>query len=284
MNLLRASLICVAFVIPFHIWASGNNYPAGARAGAMGNSSLTFRTVFSSFHNQAGLGYLEEIQFGAAYRNNFLLKQTGLKSAALAIPVSQFGVVGLSVNSFGYSEYGEHKFGLAYAKKFADYLSMGIQINYLQTQFNSNYGSRGVIVAEFGVMGKLTDELTVGAHIYNPTRTYLSEEIKDRVPTIVKAGLGYEFSEKLLTTIEVEKDLDIKKANFKAGLEYRPYEPVALRFGFNSYDVKLSFGLGVYLGNLQLDIASEYHQTLGFVPQASAVYKLAKRKKKDETK
>jgi hypothetical protein len=38
------------------------------------------------------------------------------------------------------------------------------------------------------------------------------------------------------------------------------------------------------LNNLRLDIASEYHQTLGFVPQASAIYKFGKHKKADEPK
>jgi hypothetical protein len=229
----RLSLVNMLLVSALFSLASNGNYPVGSRAGAMGNASVTFKSVFSNFHNQAGLGNLEQAEFGASYRNNFLLQQTGLKSVAGAVPISKVGVIGFSVNSFGYSQYGEHKFGLAFAKKFADYISMGLQVNYLQTQFNSNYGNKGVVVAEFGVMGKLTNELTIGAHIYNPTRTYLSEEFKERIPTIIKAGLGYSFSEKLLTSLEMEKDLDITKPNFKAGLEYKPYKPLALRFGFN---------------------------------------------------
>lgn len=259
--------------------ASNNNYPAGARAGAMGNASVTFSNLFSSFNNQAGLGYLKQVEFGFSYRNNFLLKQTGLKSAALAIPLNKIGVVAISVNSFGYNNYGEHKFGLAYAKQFGDVFSMGLQIDYLQTQFNDNYGSRGVLLGEFGVQGKLTDNLMVGAHVYNPTRTFINKESDDRVPTIIKAGLGYTFSEKLITSIELEKDLDIEKPNFKAGIEYKPNAIVALRVGVNSLHAKFSFGAGFYWKDLVIDVASEYHQTMGFVPQVSLIYGLKSKKK-----
>ncbi|MBD79890.1 MAG: hypothetical protein CL840_13335 [Crocinitomicaceae bacterium] len=274
-----SSLISLTLLLVVnHVFASNNNYPVGARAAALGNASVTFTSVYSGFHNQAGLAYLENIEFGFSYRNNFLLKQTGLKSGVLAIPIKKIGVVGLSVNSFGYNSYGEHKFGLAFAKQFGDVFSFGLQLDYLQTQFNDPYGSKGVVLGEFGVMGKLTKELTIAAHIFNPTRTYMDKETSDRVPTIIKAGLGYEFSEKLLTSIELEKDLDLPKPNFKAGIEYKPYKAIALRVGANSYPVKASFGVGVYLNKLALDVASEYHQTLGFIPQFSLRYSIIRKK------
>jgi len=258
--------------------ASNNNYPVGARAGAMGNASVTFTSIYSGFHNQAGLAFIDRAEFGISYRNNFLLKQTGLKSAVFAIPIKKIGVIGVSINSFGYNAYGEHKFGIAYAKNFGDVFSFGLQIDYLQTQFDDPYGNKGVVIGEFGVLGKLTDELTIAAHVFNPTRAYLQKEIDDRVPTIIKAGLGYQFSGKLLTSLEIEKDMDITKPNVKAGIEYKPHKAIALRVGINSNHVKASFGVGVYLNNLVLDIASEYHQTLGFVPQFSIKYAINKKK------
>ena len=274
------SLLIISLLLTANqLLASNSNNPVGARAGAMGNASVTFTSIYSGFHNQAGLAFIDKAEFGISYRNNFLLKQTGLKSAIFAIPIKKIGVIGISINSFGYSAYGEHKFGIAYAKKFGDVFSFGLQIDYLQTQFNDSYEKKGVVLGEFGVLGKLTDELTIGAYIFNPTRAYLDKEIDDRVPTIIKAGLGYEFSKKLLTSIEIEKDLDITKPNFKAGIEYKPYKQIALRLGVNSNYVKASFGVGIYLNNLVIDIASEYHQTLGFVPQFSLKYSINKKKK-----
>ena len=273
------TLLFLSLIVAYQTLASNGNYPVGARASAMGNASVTFTSIYSGFHNQAGLAFIDKTEFGVSYRNSFLLKQTGLKSGVFAIPIKKIGVIGISVNSFGYSAYGEHKFGIAYAKKFGDVFSFGLQVDYLQTQYSDPYGSKGVVVAEFGVLGKLTDEFTIAAHIYNPFRAYLDEEIDDRVPTIIKAGLGYKFSEKLLTSLEIEKDLDISRPNIKAGIEYKPYKQIALRVGVNSNHVKASFGVGVYLNNLVLDIASEYHQTLGFVPQLSLKYSINKKKK-----
>ena len=248
----------------------------GPRAIAMGNASLTFENTFSNFHNQAGLGFLREFSAGVAYRNNYLLQETGLKSLAVAIPIQKFGVIGMSVNSFGFSAYGEHKFGLAYSKSFGDVLSMGIQIDYLQTQFAEPYGSRGVVAGEFGVLAKLNAKTKIGAHIYNPTRAYLDKPVNERLPTILKVGMSYSFSESLLTTLEMEKSLDFKP-NIKAGLEYLIDKKFSIRGGVNSFPVKVCFGGGMKLGNLDIDLASEYQQNLGFVPSFGIRYKFNKK-------
>jgi hypothetical protein len=59
----------------------------------------------------------------------------------------------------------------------------------------------------------------------------------------------------------------------KSGLEYRLAEPLHLRLGVASNPVSYSFGIGIELpGNIKIDIASNYHQLLGFTPAFTLMY------------
>lgn len=268
-------IVCFAMLLQTSnsIFASNNNYPIGSRASAMGNASSTFENVFSNFHNQAGLAGVSHFGVGIAYKNNFLLSETGLKSAALAIPLKSIGVIGINVSSFGFDQYAENKYGLAFAKKFGDIISMGLQLDYMQTRFTEPYGSKGVLFGQFGIRGQLTENLALGVHVYNPTRTSLDKTLNDRVPTILKSGISYQFNDKLVTVFEIEKDLEAKM-NVKAGAEYGIHEKFDVRFGINSFQRKVSFGAGINLDNWEVDLASEYHQTLGFVPNMTIRWQL----------
>ena len=268
----RLTLLLLSVLFGHFIYAANSNEAVGSRASAMGNASLGFRTAFSAFHNQAGLGSLKRFEVAAAYRNNFLLQETGLKSAVVALPFENLGTFAVSVNSFGFSEYGEHKFGFAYARSFGGVFNMGLQFNYHQIQFSEPYQNTSAITAELGLQGQITDQLLLSAHIFNPTRSELSSTFEERLPTVLRGGIQYSFSESLMTSMEYEKDMD-KKGNFKAGFEYMPVEVIAIRLGFNTYPVKFSFGAGYQLKNLYLDVASEYHTTLGFVPNFSLRYR-----------
>ena len=55
----------------------------------------------------------------------------------------------------------------------------------------------------------------------------------------------------------------------KAGAEYGIHEKFDLRFGVNSLQRKISFGAGINVDDWEIDLASEYHQALGFVPNMS---------------
>ncbi|UTW62913.1 hypothetical protein KFE98_01790 [bacterium SCSIO 12741] len=265
------ALSFLAICLGFSLMATKNDRITGARSGAMGNASVTFSSVYSAFNNQAGLGGLEYAEAGIAYRNHFMLSETGYKAAAVAVPFKSFGVIGVSFSSFGYSAYGEHQIGLAYAKQFGKKLSMALQLDYLQLQFNEPYGSTGVLLGEFGVQAQLTQDLRFGFHVYNPTRAYLNKDVDERVPTYIKAGLAYEFSEKLLTTFEINKDLD-HNPDFRVGVEYKPVQKLAIRAGFNTSPASPSLGAGFLFGNWRIDLSSEYHYALGFTPQASIRY------------
>lgn len=254
----------------YKVIAGNDNSPTGARFAGIGNAAVSLSDLWSVQHNQAGLAYIKNIQAGIYYENRFLIKELGLKSSALAIPLKA-GTIGLNISSFGYSSYSENKYGLSFAKAFGENISAGVQLDYLTTNIAEGYGKKNAIAGEAGVQARLVKGLTIGMHIFNPTRTRLAKYDDERIPTILRLGLDYKFSQKLIVAIETEKDINYK-AVFKAGLEYLPIKELYLRAGISTNPALSSFGFGLNLKQFKLDIAASYHSVLGVSPQVGLKY------------
>jgi hypothetical protein len=243
----------------------------GARSASMGGAAVTLYDVWSVFNNQAALTELKSISGGFSISNKFLLKELNVKTAGLVIPLKK-GTIGLKINSFGYNIYQESLYGVAYALKLSSKFSMGIGLNYESVNINADgYSRRAGVTSELSVLAKLSEKVQLATHIYNPTRTQLFEYNNERVPTIFNLGACYNFDQKAKFVCEVEKDIDFNPV-FKAGIEYEPSSNIYLRVGASNQPALYSFGFGFKLKQLNVDIASSYHNFLGFSPQVSICY------------
>jgi len=250
--------------------ASGDNYHIGGRSASMGSSSVMLQDRWAIHHNQAGLAWLDKKTVGAYYESRYTTSALGLQGGAFVLP-TEAGTFGLSVCGFGYSLYNETKLGLAYARKLSPMFSVGIQLDYFSIGIGDNYGRVNVFGGEVGIMEILTEQLTVGAHIFNPSRARVAEYNDEHLPTILRFGAGYTLSEKILLTAEMEKDMDHKPV-FKSGLEYNISEPIFIRAGIASNPFVSSFGFGVRLKGFEFDLATSFHSVLGYTPQLSLGY------------
>jgi hypothetical protein len=253
-------------VCSFALIASENQL-AGARSAGMGNASVTLSDAWSVFHNQAGLARLEKITAGAYYENRFLVPELGVKALALAMPTKS-GVFGVSLSQFGFSLYNESKVGVAYSMLLSEKVSGGIQLNYLNTFIGEGYGNRGVFTGEAGVQAEVAPGLIVGAHIFNPFRVRLAHYANERIPVIMRLGLGYKISEKVLLCAETQKNSDLKPI-VRVGMEYHITEQLYLRAGVSTNPSMNTFGAGLNLKNFRFDFSSSIHSVLGYSPQIS---------------
>lgn len=270
LSLLLLSLIRVSG------FATGENWPVGGRSAGMSNASVALYDLWSIGQNQAGLAMLKDISAGIYYENRFGLKNLGFKAGAFALPTKS-GTLGVSVANYGYSQYNENKIGIAYAKSFGERFSAGIQLDYLSTSIGENYGNASTLAAEIGLRYQVNSKITIGTHVFNPTRAKLASYNDERAPTIFKLGLLYTFSNKLIVAIESEKDIQYNPV-VKAGIEYHPISSLYFRTGISTYPVQNSFGFGIAVSNFNIDFATTYHRTLGFTPQVSLVYHINKSK------
>jgi hypothetical protein len=241
---------------------------AGARSVGMGGTGLFFQDVHAAFSNPAGLARLRQAQILTFAEQRFVNSPIQRIGAAVAYPVS-FGTFGATVHSFGIEDYQERRLGLLYARQLFDNLTIGAQFNYFQTQ-QTFYGNRSVLNAEFGFQLRMSSELQLGAHIYNPIPVQFADDL--RLPSVFTTGLGYTPSERILLMVELEKEMN-DALRFRAGAEYNFGELFYLRAGVATQFEQVSFGLGVALENgLRIDVAAMYHSLLGVSPSVSIVY------------
>jgi|AntAceMinimDraft_16_1070373.scaffolds.fasta_scaffold08022_2 hypothetical protein len=269
---IKSLLIVFFFLITLNVFAIHDNKPVGARSSAMGNASVALSDFWSAHNNQAGLAYYKNIAAGFYYEDNFLIKELGLKYAAVVLPTNS-GVFGLTTSYFGYTQYNESKLGLAYSKSFGEKFSAGLQLDYLSTHIAENYGNKGAVTFELGIRAQLSKNLYLGAHVFNPVNIKIAEYNDERLPTIMRLGLSYNFSEKIIACVETEKDINYDPV-LKAGMEYHIIKEIYLRAGISTNPTLNTFGFGVEFKKLKFDFASSIHQTLGYSPQISLIYNI----------
>ncbi len=239
-----------------------------AKAAGMGSLSSIHIDNNSLFNNPAGLAAQKNISFLANTEQYYLLDGVNKSSLGAAIPTG-FGAFGLIVHNFGFSEFRQQKLGLTYTRKLFRQLFIGGQINYFQTRI-SEYGSSGQVSFEVGLQAKLTKEFLIGTYISNP---YQNDNLENsKLPTLFQIGLAYFVSEKIITGVELEKDIDFAM-RIKYGLEYKVLEKIYVRTGFSSNPTNFHMGIGLKLSEkLMLDIGNKYDPSLGLTPSLSTGY------------
>lgn len=264
------------FMLSFSAFAQNGASPAaGARSAAMGGANVTFTDVSSALTNQAGLAGLSEFSVMVAAEQRFLLTELRSFSAIAAYP-TRSGTFGLTLNYFGFEGYNEQRIGLAYGRKLFDQLYFGGQVLALSTRI-PEYGSQTNLTFEAGLISPLSKTFHIGFHVFSPVRVQLLED--EYLPTILKIGAMYLPSQKLRISGAIEKDI-LHPASVRVGIEYLPAEALAFRIGMATEPALLSFGAGFNLGNgLIIDIASSYHQVLGFTPSAGIIFQQPAKKK-----
>lgn len=273
---MRSALLFSFFFFPFLLFGqNGSTYANGARSAAMGNTGLNFNDINSLFNNQAGLADLEATSFLIAAERKFALADLNNLTAGVALPTSS-GTFGISLNYFGFDLYNETKVGLAYSRRLMDKLSVGIQFDMLNTRI-PEYGSKNLFTFEIGLQSELSKNLTLGFHLFNPVKLETVEG--EYLPTVIQGGISYAPSKKVLVNVELEKDIDFP-FTIRTGIEYEMVDNFWLRLGVNTEPASVNFGIGYLMQNgLRLDIASSYHQELGFTPAVSLGFDLKKEKK-----
>lgn len=264
------TIILISLLLTQTSLAGNDNTPTGGRSSAMGSASVALSDFWSVHNNQAGLAGFTNIAAGIYFENRYLMKELSQKSGAFVMP-SRSGVFGMSYDYFGSTLYNESKIGFAFARSFGSNFSAGIQLDYLNTHLSENYGNHGAFTFEVGVQARINKNLVMGAHVFNPLNVKISSETSERIPAIIRIGAGYNFSETLLLTGEIEKNITLK-TRVKSGVEYRVVKQAFIRAGITTNPMTYSFGFGIDLKKLKVDLASTMHQVLGYSPQLSISY------------
>jgi hypothetical protein len=274
---MRISLVVFLLLSGAILKAANDNLPVGARSAGMAHASICVNDVWAVQHNQAALANLKNPEAGVFSQIVYPNSKVLMNAVAVASPF-KYGVISGTFTRLGFKNlYNESKYGLGYSRQFGKAISAGMQLNYLSTFIgDNNYGSRGTVAVEAGFIAEVVKNLRIGVHVYNPTRSKTAQYNNERVPTIIKMGLQYTFSDKVFTTVEVEKDI-ANKPILKVGAEYRIVKEVYLRGGLSNNPSLNAAGFGIELKKFNLDFAAAFHPQMGVSPQIGLRYRFEKK-------
>ncbi|MDQ2656445.1 MAG: hypothetical protein M3Y60_03415 [Bacteroidota bacterium] len=266
---MRYLSLCLAF---FDAGAQSTSLQMGARGQAMGNASACLSDVWSITRNVAGLASVKSPGFAATYHPIPSFTPFNRTAAVVALPLKS-GVLGASVFRFGDDLYSEQIASMAFANSYG-LASLGLKANAIQYRAEG-LETRTAFTLSFGGIAALTPQLSIGAHIVNINQPVINERTGDRLPTRLTAGISLKLSTSVTTAMELEKDLQNPPV-MKSGIEYKVFEKLAFRTGFNLHPQAGFFGIGGTIGRLQLDYALQLADAFGLSHQATVTFALQK--------
>ena len=236
-----------------------------AAAMGMGGATIAIPGLSVGLSNEAQLGLGERLGIwaGSALPYGITDWQTGHFQALAGI--GKYGGVGLGIEHSATDVYAEQRFRLAYGRRLTEAFYLGGSADVLRASAQE-YGSNTMATFGFSLLAKALPTVWLGAKIQNPFQQKIGEDL---IPTVLRIGASWKPSDLLIMTFETEKDIE-RNAMIKAGLEYRPTPALVIRAGIRSNQVaRLGFGAGLRLkNNLAIDLASEWHPSLGLTPSA----------------
>ena len=244
---------------------------AGGRGNAAGKCSVSLSDFWSIQNNPAGMADYKVFGSGLSYENRFLMKELSFYNTALVIPV-KIGTFGLSFSRFGFEKYNENNLALAYARAFSPYFKMGLKLDYLLFKFSDEYAKRRTATFEIGIQSNITDDLCIGAYLFNPINVKLKTIHNERIPVIFRFGLSYYVTKDFLMTSEVEYETE-KKLDYRFGIEYHTLKEFYIRAGIYTNPATATFGVGYTLSRVVIDISTTLNQRTGVSFQSSLIFK-----------
>ncbi len=235
---------------------------------------MTLSDVWALGNNPAGMAALKNVEVGLHAHNRFAVPEFTTVGLLAVLPTVKLGTLGLELQRFGGELYNEQRLGIGLAHQLG-VVRLGIKADVLQVRVK-NWGSRKAFALSAGGQSEVVPGLTFAAHIYNMTQAKLAEFEDERVPTVMRMGLGYQAAAKVLLVLEVEKELEFPAA-VKGGIEYRIMPALGLRTGFNSGTRAGTAGVDVKFRQFQVAYALGSQHQLGFSNYLSVAYQFEKK-------
>lgn len=261
-------------ILSISIWLSPYFYGqyssvSGARSLSLSGSTVAAGDVWSFYTNPASTVSVRKSTVSVCYENKFLLSAFQQQALVGAIPIRK-GIVQFGLKFDGSSLFRNDMFGVGYALRLSEKFTFGSSLRLQQLRIQ-NYGSNVQLFSDIGLYVDLTDKVKIGVSVLGLG----SRQDADRIfvyPTVLKAGISYQPSLKVILLGEFEKSL-LQPLTFKGGAEYKSSESFLLRCGVNTHQKSMSIGIGYRLkSKLTIDVGSAWQQLFGWSPHAGIVY------------
>ena len=245
----------------------------GAKGSAMGNTFLGLAGISGIFGNPANLTSISQWEAQGYAQNRFLLPELKEMGIGLAAPALG-GTAGIGLRQSGFSGYKEQLAQVCYSRLLGPGFGLGIRFDAGALSI-PEYGNVLAVNGIFGLHAELLPGLIAAVLVDHPFRQ--SGILAEFMPAQLGAGIRYEASEKTRILVELIKGVD-HPASLRAGLDYQLLPILSFQTGIATAPSLFSIGAGLHLSpQFRLDIASSYHQWLGFTPAIGLTFSNSKK-------
>ena len=204
MNFKKVLIFFIFFLTVFLlVGQSGFTTMGGANFLGYGRAGVNISGIEAIYMNQAGLAEIKDIAVDISAERRFNIQEFSNISIAAAKSLT-FGTIGMLISNFGFSEYNEQKFAIAYARRLHPNLLIGGQFDMLRYNIEK-VGSRNVYTFEFGIQLKINKDLFIASHVFSPGNVIVSETTE--IGARFRLGIMYKPSAKVFLLAEADKIL-----------------------------------------------------------------------------
>jgi len=188
-----------------------------------------------------------------------------------ALPTSM-GTWAASYIHYGNSNYYEQQASLDYALRVAKTIYLGVAFHYMNAATSDPYyAPQHLLSFTASIQYTPSDRLCIGTRIYNPAAATLNNETALHTPAIFNLGVSYRLVSELLATAEIEKNF-YHPSSLRMGLEYTFLDICRARIGMATNPIIYTFGFGLAHEHIVVDLSTQVHNALGWIPMISMNY------------
>jgi hypothetical protein len=246
---------------------------AGARNTAMGGVSRIIDGPFSALNNPATLPFSPDLSIGISHTQHFFLKELSTSTFGVSLPTS-LGAFGSYFQQFGIPGMKHNSMGISYGKAFGSVVSAGLTLHYAYLAIEEPYENFSYVTFSAGFLVDLNENFRAMLYVFNPVSRLKMFPNQLILPSLFSLGFSYR-KERVLLAAEATKRSGIPPT-LSIGLEYSLPKVASLRTGFRLNPFVWSFGTGIEMGPLSLDVSASIHNTLGISPELSIFYQFRK--------
>jgi hypothetical protein len=271
MKFLLQFLITIWILLMQHHILPAQDFSAGARNRALGNTCVADSNAWSLFGNPAGSAHIKKTTLLVSDEQLYGVQDIKSLSAGILIPVKKGFVAGLTFQRQGYQWFNDQQVGI-HAANIIGLYRLSISFMLWQRTAGETYHQLYPLFNIGGTMS-LNKSVQLGLHISNFTNT---QNENQTLLLRIQGGMLYKLSNQLLLYTDLVKQSNSHIA-FHSGLEYKIHPHFYVRSGMQLNPMRLNGGAGFENKRIHIDYSLSYQSPLGYRHQLSASIVLAKK-------
>ncbi len=247
----------------------------GFSSGIAGISAVTSgaNALFTNFSATAGA---QSSLFHLSTARRFNLSELSSYSAGAAVPLSQNGVIGFELSTYGFELFQDRFVAVKYAHRLSENFAISGSLGFDILDLG-DFGQKSTLSYQIGISSIIVEGLRFGFTTSNIDGPDI--EAETRLVSDIRVGFAYEVSDKVELLAELDKPL-ADELNVKVGIDYKLHQKLSIRSGYNTSPGQTSFGFSYWiLDNLKTELAALYDPVLGITPVLSIVRETSQKPK-----